>query len=91
MKEYPMSRTSSGKKKYEGRMRKLAKEEERKKEEQRKIDLLEDEKWKIGAKNTNKENAEREKQKQAEELRRQRELAYEEEWKKGGKKEKNKI
>jgi hypothetical protein len=79
-----MSRTSSGRKKFEGRMRKLEKEEQRKKEEQKKLDAIEDAKWKIGAKNTAKEDALREKRLQAEALKRERELEYDKEYKRSG-------
>ncbi|KAF5139724.1 hypothetical protein AAJ76_1900040730 [Vairimorpha ceranae] len=77
-----MSRTSSGKKKYEGRMRKLAKIEEKKQEEQRRLDAIEDEKWKIGAKDTTKETLEALKAEEKNRLKKERQLAYEAEFNK---------
>lgn len=74
-----MSRTSNGKKKYEGRLRKLEKEEEKKREAQRKLDALEDEKWKVGTRNTKKEDEIKKKEEEREKLRLERKLALEEE------------
>lgn len=50
-----MSRTRDSKKKYEGRMRKLAREEEKKLAEQKIREEIEAKSWLIGAKDNSKE------------------------------------